>query len=89
MGTNKKYIIQHQKGVSIIKNYVILTYMRIIDPSIVWFKIVKFPCFDLDKVANRNNEYTDKLSAGVNQPVIKMWICRYLLTHKIVFGNGS
>ena len=41
---------QDQVG-AIIKNYVILNCMTIIDPATCWFKKFEVPCFDLNEVA--------------------------------------
>ena len=34
--------------------------MKIIDPDTGWLEIVKFPCFNLKKVAKGGIEYIDK-----------------------------
>ena len=51
---------------SIPQKYVICTCMMMLDPAKVWFEIFEIPCFDLDEVAVRNEEYIDTNYTRVN-----------------------
>ena len=57
IGAYSKSIRQQHPIGTFIKNYVILSCMKMIDPSKVRFEVVEVPCFDLYEVARENKEY--------------------------------
>ena len=67
IGPYVKSIRQQQKCGAIIKNYMSLTCMKMIDPATGWFEIVKVPSFNLEEVSKVNIEYINKLYSRVSQ----------------------
>ena len=55
IGPYSTSIRQHLPVGKIIKKYVSLTFMIMIYPATIWFKISEVPCFDLDEVEKLNN----------------------------------
>ena len=51
----QKYIRKPQPCRATTKNYISITCMKIIDPAMGWFEIVKVMAFDIDKVTARND----------------------------------
>ena len=74
---------------AVIKKYVRLAWITMIDTSTGWYKIAKVPFFELDEVARRKCEYIDKSSARVMQMLNHTWLYRYPRQDKVFFGNGS
>ena len=89
IGLYSKSIRQQQPVVDIINNDVSLTSMTMIDPTMVWFEIIKFTTYGIYEVMDDNDENIDKSSARVIQLFNNTWIIRYPHTRKVVFGNGS
>ena len=67
IGPYRESIRQQQIDSKVICKNASLTYMKIIDPTTGWFKIVEIPTFDLEEVALSNNDYIDISSAMVSQ----------------------
>ena len=80
-----KSIIKNLQGGSTTNNYVSITCMTMIGSATGWFKIVKFPRFDLDDSAYGNNKYMDKSSIRVIQLFNNTWLCRYPRPRKFMF----
>ena len=89
IGLYSNYIIQQQPGGAIIKIYVSLTCMTMIDPATGWFGIVKVPTYDLDEVMRNNYEYIDKSSARVIHLFNNTWLSIYPCLHKVFLDNIS
>ena len=66
-GTYRKSIRQQNMVGRTIKKEVSLTCMKIIDPAMGWFEIIKVPMFDLDKVTGRIGEYINESYGRVIQ----------------------
>ena len=45
-----------------------------LDPMVVWYEIVKVPCFDINDVAYGNDECIDKSYARLGLLVNNKWI---------------
>ena len=63
--------------------------MKMINPAIGWFEIVKVPTFDLDEVTGVNDEYIHKSSVMVSQLFNNTWLYGYPRPRKLVFDNIS
>ena len=87
VGPYYKPIRPNNPGGVIIKKYVSLACMTMIDISTGWFEIAEFPCFGLAEVARGNNEYIDYSSARLIQMFNKTWLWRYPRPHKVVFDK--
>ena len=80
-------IRQHQIGAAIIPNKLSLDCITMINPTTGWFKIVQLPCFDLEEITAKNNEYTDKLYSRVIQMFNQVWLPRYPCPREFMFDN--
>ena len=76
IGKYYKSIKQQHPGGAIVKKYVILTCMTMIDPATVWFETVEVPCFYLGEIPIENNQFLEKYSAGVIQLFTRKLVCR-------------
>ena len=74
IGPYENSIIKNNPGGAIIKKYVSLTFMTIIDRNTGYFEIFKVPCFNLEEVARVNIEYIDKLSERSIQLSNHTWL---------------
>ena len=82
-----KSIIKQQPGGSIIQNNFSLTCMKMIDPAMGWFKIVKILTYGLDDITGSNDEYRDKSSVRVSQLFDNTWLSRYPCPRTVMFDN--
>ena len=87
IGTYNKYIKQQQPVGSIIKNNIILAWMKMINPAIGWFEIVKVPTFDLDEVTGVNDEHIDELSERLRRLFNNTWLYRYPHPRNVLFDK--
>ena len=62
-----KSVRQQKLGCATINNYVIISFMKIIDPVTGWFETVKVLTFDLDKVTSDNDKFIDKSYTSISQ----------------------